>query len=196
MSLNVLLRNMEASPLIKSADQGKMPLGGSVSGDAPVCRECGSLMNHIFSINLDEHSTARIRATKKVLQVFQCQSDPGMCDDWNSESGANAVSVVDEPQNVADSEVFGLALDTSRIVRSQDELIELLECDKSCVGAMGDEPLWIQGDETPTCSCGTKMDFVAQVEEFASPNFNFGGGGCSFVFLCVQCQLAKLLWQS
>lgn len=187
---------MEAAPLIKSTDQTKMPLGGSVAGDVPVCRECSSQMNHVFSLNLGEHPTAEIRAAKKILQVFQCQNDPGMCDDWDSESGANAVRVLDGPEDVADSEAIGLALDSSRIVQTQDALIELLEGDDACAGAMGDAPLWIQGDETPACSCGEKMGFVAQVEESASPNFNFGGGGCSYVFLCVKCKLAKLLWQS
>lgn len=186
---------MKAMLLIKSTDQDKMPLGGSVSEDAPVCRECSSLMNHIFSISLKDHPTFRIRATKKVLQAFQCQNDPGMCGDWDPESGANAVRVLDGPEKIADSETTGLALDTSRIIRSQDELIGLYEVDEGCAGAMGDEPLWIQEDETPKCRCGDKMDFVAQVEESASPNFNFGGGR-SYVFLCVECHIAKLLWQS
>ena len=66
---------------------------------------------------------------------------------------------------------------------------------EGAIGKLGGNPVWIQGDETPACSCGRKMTFVAQVEQFAHDDFNFGGSGCSYTFLCPSCQVAKFLWQ-
>lgn len=64
------------------------------------------------------------------------------------------------------------------------------------VGKLGGRPDWIQGDETPACSCGRKMAFVAQLEDYAGGGINFGDAGRGYAFACRRCRAkAKFLWQ-
>src|ERR1043166_6013940 len=67
---------------------------------------------------------------------------------------------------------------------------------RSVVGKLGGRPLWVQADETPKCSCGRKMTFVAQLEGDAGGGINFGDTGTGYAFACPRCKAkAKFLWQ-
>jgi hypothetical protein len=61
----------------------------------PKCRECGKsqsllaqFLHHPIRLNLGR--------TGRVLSIFQCNHDPGMCSTWQGDSGANACFVTDE----------------------------------------------------------------------------------------------------
>jgi hypothetical protein len=55
------------------------------------------------------------------------------------------------------------------------------------VGHIGTGPLWYQEDGTPTYPCGVTMRFVLQLDKIAHPEFNFGGGGIGYAFICPEC---------
>lgn len=139
--------------------------------DIPVCKSCDSKMTFIYSLKTEQ----------SILAVFQCQDDPGMCDDWDAESGDNAIL------NYKSMEIESCLgfLKT-----------ESIGSEENSVGKLRGNPTWIQDDETPSCDCGETMSFTAQVEERAHIDFNFGGGGCSYVFTCKKCNKSKFLWQS
>ncbi|WSQ14941.1 hypothetical protein OG604_48530 [Streptomyces sp. NBC_01231] len=68
----------------------------------------------------------------------------------------------------------------------------------SVLGQLGGSPVWVQGDETPSCvSCATPMPLIVQLEEGPDHNtaMNFGGCGRAYVFACEPCGRAKFLWQ-
>lgn len=62
----------------------------------PKCRECGKSQSLLAQLL---HHPARLDLGRsgRVLFVFQCSHDPGMCETWNRDSGANACFVV-EPE--------------------------------------------------------------------------------------------------
>lgn len=141
------------------------------TSDIPVCGSCDSKMNFIFSLKTDEG----------ISLVFLCQADPGMCDDWDADSGDNAVL---NYKSIEIESCSNYLINDSSLPQEQS------------VGKLGGTPDWIQGDETPNCDCDKAMTFVAQVEESAHPDLNFGGHGSSYVFTCAPCNKSKFLWQS
>jgi len=60
---------------------------------------------------------------------------------------------------------------------------------------LGGKPEFIQGDETPRCSCGDVMTFYAQLDS-VSPEFNLADGGMIYVFVCFGCFETKAILQS
>ena len=190
---------MKALPLFRSNDSSSMPIGGTpdiTDSDIPKCRECNSTMKHVFTLDLENHPDEDLREAGKAIQVFQCQNDPGMCDDWDAESGANAAYVREKSIAISGRSDEGLLLKEDMSIEDEGQFIKLLESDAKCIGKMGGDPMWIQGDETPACDCGNPMRFVAQVDERACDDFNFGGAGCSYSYMCPECKTAKFLWQS
>jgi predicted DNA-binding WGR domain protein/uncharacterized protein YwqG len=58
----------------------------------PTCSGCDKPM--MFLVQLRTGPGTGVPLLRKgMLYVFQCQSDPGMCEDWSATSGANAVVV-------------------------------------------------------------------------------------------------------
>jgi hypothetical protein len=154
-------------------------------------------------------------ATRLVL-MFMCQNDPGMCDEWDANLGGNCALVVaiDDARQLANAPEFGVAVrDTVHGVRMEVVASANYEDAKQwwaeenhsnlgqVLGMLGGEPSWLQEDETPTCNhCGSKMRFVAQLEQGPDRKraMNFGGGGCAYVFHCPCKQgsgSGKFLWQ-
>src|SRR5262249_14777262 len=88
----------EAPPETTAQDK----LGGAPFGlrqdKWPRCRECGKSQSLLAQLT---HDPARLELgrTGRVLFVFQCNHDPGMCDTWDAHSGANACIVV-EPEEL------------------------------------------------------------------------------------------------
>jgi hypothetical protein len=146
----------------------------------------------------------------QTLLLFQCQNDPGMCDDWDANGGGNAALLVSsssrEPLQVPIGETL-LSSETrlSRVsylaVHAQktddDDYCEAVDAPASqVVGKLGGAPLWIQADETPNCECGSPMTFVAQLECRGGGGINFGDCGAGYAFVCPSCRArAKFLWQ-
>ena len=174
----------------------------------PRCSSCGGPMQFLGQIALEDHDA------KRVVLLFMCQNDPGMCDDWEANSGGNRAIIVTFPgaSHVADPPQGGLTVrETAYGARVEDidsgsysDAVQQWSRRNNCsplqvLGQIGGEPSWIQADETPTCDiCGNQMQFLAQFEPGPDHTtaMNFGDAGCAYVFRC-SCaqQSAKLLWQ-
>jgi hypothetical protein len=149
---------------------------------------------------------------KELLLLFQCQNDPGLCDEWDPDSGGNAALLVpsselkllsapglkrlttlSKAQGVRATEYD----DARKRDTADDFYVEALEKNgMSVVGKLGGRPVWLQGDETPQCSCGRKMTLVVQIEYYAGGGINFGDAGVGYAFACTRCKnKAKFLWQ-
>lgn len=176
----------------------------------PVCRSCKGSMQFVAQIKLADLTDPSFKSRPEVLLIFMCQNDPGMCNDWNANSGGNAVVVaasgsaeINAPETgetVLPQETFvnlkpydsGLQEETE-----DDHYVAAVNESDAVLGKVGGNPLWLQSDETPECGCGSQMRFVAMLEERGGGGMNFGGGGVGYVFACTECQdKAKFLWQS
>lgn len=168
----------------------------------PRCKSCDLPMQYLF----------RIATDRGMNLVFMCQNDPGMCDDWDANSGGNKVLRF-RPDDLVEMEVPS----GGETMRPVEHAVVLEGCEadnyeeareKWCrvpgrrgrliLGQMYGEPCWIQGNETPKCDhCGMPMRHVAQIEQGAdhSTEMNFGGGGCAYLFDCACEGSAKFLWQ-
>lgn len=60
---------------------------------------------------------------------------------------------------------------------------------------LGGTPNWIQGDETPNCSCGERMTFYGQLDSIGD-QIILGDCGMIYVFVCFDCLKTKSLVQS
>ena len=182
---------MKNYPLLKSPE-GSIKLLHHSHSDCPSCSECEGKMTHILSIDGSLSSLAKTEGRN--LEIYQCCNNPGMCDDWDPASGANACLLSSETSLNSKTEDY-ITCDNTKLIESFEDFCETMESNDSCVGVTGNEPIWMQDDETPNCSCNKKMTFVGQIEEAASDDFNFGGDGCAYIFDCVSCKKAKFLWQ-
>ncbi|MFJ9821531.1 hypothetical protein ACIRU3_41065 [Streptomyces sp. NPDC101151] len=131
-----------------------------------------------------------------VVAVFFCQSDPGMCDDWDATGGANHAYVFTgelTPVAVPAKGETLLGAVTALRCHPADSPSE-----EPVLGRLGGAPDGLQDDETPDCPrCAARMAFTAELEEghdFAT-SANFGGGGRGYVFSCTPCRQASFLWQ-
>lgn len=132
-----------------------------------------------------------------------------MCDEWDPDGGGNAAILVphgdaesptppDGPTTLPSvSRIATTNYDASIQTETPDDgYCSAFDADTSVLGKTGSAPLWIQGDETPTCSCGTPMIFVSQIEERGTGGINFGDAGAGYAFVCDACQSsAKFLRQ-
>lgn len=175
----------------------------------PECRSCNGPMQFLAQLPLSECDEILRERSSQSLLIFQCQNNPGMCDDWAPESGGNAAIIVDASQGsllpVPEGETLLPAESRLRLVsyesRSGDTPDDAY-CDameepgSNVIGKLGGDPLWIQGDETPVCGCGTRMSFVCQLECCGGGGINFGDAGAGYAFVCPQCSdQARFLWQ-
>jgi hypothetical protein len=165
----------------------------------PRCGTCGSEMQYLGKIKTDIG----------LEMIFMCNSDPGMCDEWDANGGGNKVIVTSEENletfNPIDAELslretaYGAKLVETVAVDYDSAREDWTGNRREVLGQLYGEPSWIQGDETPECDCCQKsMRFVAQLEE--GPDYktmmNFGGGGVAYLFDCKEGRTAKFLWQS
>ena len=165
-------------------------------------------MQFLGQIALEDHDA------KRVVLLFMCQNDPGLCDEWDADSGGNRAIIVttDGAGRLAEAPQGGLAvreaaygarvedIDSGSYGEASQQWAQRNNCSPlQVLGQMGGDPSWIQADETPTCdTCGQHMQFLVQLEE--GPDYktamNFGGRGRAYVFRCSCAQhSAKLLWQ-
>ena len=189
-------------------------IGGVPTGVAPFewpcCQSCNGAMQFVAQIAVAETKLVDLANRDQILLVFHCQNDPGMCDDWDADGGGNAALLVDassggtvappasgETTLSAESFVSLQSYDSSVSADTEDDnYVAAVEGEQGVLGKIGGEPVWIQGDETPDCECGAKMQFVALLEEWYDGGVNFGGGGVGYAFACSTCRdKAKFLWQ-
>ncbi len=154
---------------------------------------------------------AQVNLADSLLLLFQCQNDPGSCQEWSPSSGGNCALVVGlegltltEPPE-ADEDVEGdFLLDEIDGVElypyndsgpdpGYDEARE--DVIDTVLGQVGGRPAWVQSDETPTCACGEVMKCQLQLECTGGGYMNFGDSGCGYAFVCPGCQQASFLWQ-
>jgi hypothetical protein len=60
----------------------------------PLCAECGNPQTLLVQLRHDA-KRLDLGAEGRYVLVFQCAFDPGMCDTWDADSGANAVLFMD-----------------------------------------------------------------------------------------------------
>lgn len=202
--------------LIHEAEAGTDPAGETRFGGPPsvpagpfawpTCATCSGPMQFLGQIRVTHDGSDRL------LLLFMCQNDPGLCEEWDADAGGNAALVVAPTGLVAAAVPTGG--ETRRPERYGARIVavdgddyeaaragwEARQGPKTVLGALGGDPFWIQGDQTPACdACGRPMRFVALLEEGPGEGMNFGGGGCAYVFECgaAECGApsAKLLWQ-
>jgi hypothetical protein len=176
----------------------------------PTCRTCQGFMQFLAQLLVPGEAGVPDR----LLLLFMCQNDPGACNEWEPDGGANLVQVHTLPQSFSamspppDSgptlraSVNGAIVDTTSAAdydSARDRWpSEHGKGPREVLGQLAGAPSWLQGDETPVCAaCQDRMRFVAQLEEGPDHKtaMNFGGG-CAYVFDC-SCSAAtgKLLWQ-
>ncbi|AMV34644.1 hypothetical protein VN12_21140 [Pirellula sp. SH-Sr6A] len=204
--MGLLIENSEIPSRTKI---GGLPM--DVSGFKwPVCRACSRSMQFVAQIMLSDSTDPIWNSRPESLLIFMCQNDPGMCNDWDANSGGNAVVVatpgsvqIHAPENgetVLPLETFVSLKPYDSSVKDQtddDNYVDAVNENELVLGKIGGDPLWIQADETPECDCGSRMRFVALLEERGGGGINFGGGGAGYVFACTDCRdKAKFLWQS
>jgi hypothetical protein len=68
----------------------------------PKCAVCGKSQSLLAQLSHDERRLDLGRPGR-VMFVFQCAHDPGMCGAWDASSGANACIVI-EPEDLVDAE--------------------------------------------------------------------------------------------
>lgn len=60
---------------------------------------------------------------------------------------------------------------------------------------IGGVPDWVQSDETPSCTCGKRMDFYAQLDSLGDTHC-LADCGMIYVFVCWDCFETKSVLQS
>ncbi|MBN3880621.1 MULTISPECIES: DUF1963 domain-containing protein [unclassified Nostoc] len=198
----LLIRESNQAPFLQLTKMGGNPLAPP-NTQWVGCTVCGGWMQFIGQIDLEETAIKEVCERKQLLLIFMCTNNPGMCDEWDADLGGNAGILVDKTNLTSleapcDKEEFLL----------EETLLTLDECNDSAdtycqffnqsqnqvCGKIGGEPLWIQTDETPICSCGARMTFVVQLEH--SAEVQFGDAGAGYGFVCLVCQQrAKFLFQ-
>jgi hypothetical protein len=168
----------------------------------PLCKSCDGAMQYLGKLATD----------KGLEQIFMCQNDPGLCDEWDANDGGNKV-IITSVENLV-SVTPPSDFETTRNTEYGATVIEY-NCDnyedaydkwpeesdlspRQVLGQMYGKPSWLQGEEVPDCNvCEKPMRFVAQLEQGPDweTEMNFGGGGTAYIFDCSCPQSAKFLFQ-
>lgn len=197
--INLLINDPSKINILHETSFGGLPVKETDKAfEWPKCSTCNSEMQY----------QGKIKTDIGFELIFMCNNDPGMCDEWDAESGGNKVVIVDDKN----PEFFKPA-DSGLLLRETEYGVKLVTSDdddydsarenwggnkRDILGKLFGEPDWIQSDETPVCDCCHKpMRFVAQLEE--GPDYrtamNFGGAGMAYLFDCKEGKTAKFLWQ-
>jgi hypothetical protein len=162
----------------------------------PQCGNCGRDMGFLAQIRLDE--PIRFSDRYAMAYVFVCPyaGEVG-CYPWDAASGANAVIL----HSLVGNEVIIVTpdekLQTSEVAfhfqHSQEPFVETyLWKEESGVHSstkIGGVPVWVQNDETPTCTkCHEPMMLLAQIDEYAEgmQEFYASDTGLAYIFICVN----------
>jgi len=200
--VKLLINSIDAREIGETSFGGKPVKNIGEEFHWPVCKCC----------NLPMQFLGKLAEDNILLQIFMCQNDPGMCEDWDANEGGNAVIVTTPLQlEYVNIPTEGIPLRDTEYWSSVENYqsddynearIKWAEQNdvspRHVLGQISGQPSWIQGDETPLCShCKETMSFVAQLEQ--GPDWkiemNFGGGGVAYLFRCDCKNTAKFLWQ-
>jgi uncharacterized protein YwqG len=205
----------EAEPSSGGTRVGGVPLAPP-GFEWPRCAECKGAMQFLAQVFLRDTGVEAFSAREQLLLLFQCQNNPGACEEWDPEAGGNAALLVPAagaapvvPPPVTEEEKKAELEGPRTLLKAQGVALQefddagedayaaaLNERGGAAIGRLGGRPSWIQGDETPECDCGAAMTFVAQIEDHAGGGINFGDAGAGYAFVCEQCEeRARFLWQ-
>ncbi len=168
----------------------------------PTCRSCQTPQQFLGQIRLEDPA--------RLLLLFQCEYDPGACETWEADAGANhaetllldgtplALRPVPTTGLTTRPATYGARTEPSSAADYDTARNAWTGRGRDILGLLGGAPSWIQGDQTPACpDCAAPMRFVAQLEQGpdAASEMNLGGG-CAYVFECTCAHRpARLLWQ-
>lgn len=200
--ITLMIHNSEQAALNATSFGGKPVKNKESEFQWPLCSCCELPMQFLAKILVDS----------QLHQIFMCQNDPGLCDEWDANEGGNAVAVTTPTDlEVVKAPSKGITLreteHSAQLVEVAADNYEMARTEWAqsnsvssgeVLGQLFGEPSWIQGDETPHCNqCSQPMKFVAQLEQGPdwSTAMNFGGGGAAYLFRCSCIHSAKFLWQ-
>jgi len=153
----------------------------------PTCKECGGSQSFIAQY---AHHPDRIDLGRdgRMLFVFQCNHDPGMCSTWEGDSGCNACFILDSEElenNLCSLPADNPALESEALIvdwieredgvsssdvasfNDEDKLLSLPEGTSNAVTTstrLGGVPFWIQSpSEAPT-----GWEFIGQIDSTLS----------------------------
>jgi hypothetical protein len=161
---------------------GGLPVGVRLD-DWPRCADCSGAMSSIGQFHHDDERLD-LGGHDRVLTLWQCEHDPGMCETWSADSGANAAIVryvdgssapIEPPESVVvhpEARVTAWVADDDGVPA---ELVDAFfderryrELGERWWGAggmdtrLGGVPAWIQSaDEGP----GSPWSFVGQIAD-------------------------------
>lgn len=197
--INLLIHSPNTEFRLNQTNFGGLPVQNKNQPiEWPICSVCAAEMQYLGKVKTD----------LGLELIFMCCNDPGLCDEWDADGGANAVIVVKD-ENLEHFSPSNPELG----IRKTEYATEILEIEaeeyeaarakfsgkqRAVLGQIFGKPSWIQGEETPNCDCcNAPMRFVAQLEE--GPDYqtamNFGGG-IAYLFDCPKDNVGKFLWQS
>lgn len=152
----------------------------------PLCKDCGRPQSLLAQLSHDD-DRLDLGRDGRVLFVFQCAHDPGMCATWDGSSGANACFVCEPEEltrslsaapsvaNPADHEVRVLGWERRTDSVSADlasaffddalffELPDVVRESVTFSTRVGSVPKWLQSPaEAPSAAAGWR--FVAQLD--------------------------------
>ncbi len=168
----------------------------------PSCECCKGTMQFLGKISTDQG----------LQQVFMCQNDPGLCEEWDPNDGGNKVVITqadnleEVPAPEGSETIRGTVYGAATVDFDAPDYDVAMEkwpeennvSPRQVLGQLMGEPSWIQGEEVPDCDiCKKPMRFVAQLEQGPDweTEMNFGGGGCAYLFDCQCSKSAKFLFQ-
>jgi len=177
-------RENESEDTNNDSKQFTNALGNNLKFDEahPTCAACEASMDLIIQI-------ADKSVVEKPVMIFQCQNDPGMCGDWEADSGANKVIFTDSVQAIPCD--LSLTFVESNYTDDEYENDEVT-LNENVIGKVFGRPIWIQADETPDC-CQKPMQFILQIND--ADTLNFGDCGTGYLFKCTHCSNGKFMWQ-
>lgn len=198
--IKLLINDISQKPSFNETSFGGLPVKEAGNDtEWPRCKSCKSEMQY----------QGKIKTDLGLELIFMCQNDPGVCDEWDANSGGNKVIIV------KDKKLESFSPKNKRIALRQTEYRgDILEVDagsydearqnwkgntRDVLGGLYGEPDWVESDDTPNCDCcNERMRFVAQLEEGPDENtaMNFGDAGVGYLFDCSKGKTAKFLWQS
>ena len=124
------IRSIEELPPQSKFEEklGGLPWG-LPKGQWPNCKECGKSQSLLAQF-IHEPPRLDLGRDGRVMSVFQCNHDPGMCSSWEGGSGANAC-FISEPEDLMDGPT-PLPTDEPLIEREARIMDWIVRNDKVC----------------------------------------------------------------
>jgi hypothetical protein len=199
--VNLLIHNPIKASLSETSFGGHPVKNNLDEFNWPICACCSLPMQFL----------GKIASENYLYQIFMCQNDPGVCEEWGPDDGGNKVIVTaisaleevaapSEGLTTRETEYSALAIEVqgNEYDESREQWVNENNLSyREVLGQINGAPAWLQGEEIPNCDiCNKPMQFLAQLEE--GPDYetamNFGGGS-AYIFKCTCSKSAKFLWQ-